>query len=69
MPGVVVVHSVNHKVTRVLTEKVDDIPDIPDIWDMCDAAEGEVDAANAVPVGCDMCIWSMVKCLFGFDPR
>ena len=61
VPGVVVVHSVNHRVTRVLTEKVDDMPDISDIWDMCAAAEEEADAAIAVPVGCDMCIWSMLK--------
>jgi hypothetical protein len=28
VPGVVVVHVVNHKVTRVLEENVDDMPDI-----------------------------------------
>lgn len=64
MPGEFVFHSVNQRVTRVLTENVEDMPDIPDMCDICADADGIADAASAVPVACDMCMWSMVKRVF-----
>jgi hypothetical protein len=59
--GVVVVHVVNHKVTRVLEEKVDDMPDMPDMGGM-EVADGiGIDIGIPAEDGEDMSMFMFMK--------